>query len=168
MGRQLQTTVYKDKTSAYPNGCVRPIPADVTVLGYDANVYTEIFPVDRCIGDITVPQTFLKVQDHSGNQYWIAETIDTWGAKINAIDCCAGGSIPNPLTLVGGQDVPSGAVVTSTKLYGLQGKILTITLGGIAIYTYQYSQNDIALTGTLDLTTVGGLSDGETIQISHK
>lgn len=165
---QVITKVFKDQAGIYPNGCDRPIASDVAIIGMDPNVYLEVWPPDRCGGEVITPQSFLKIKDKNGHIFWIQETVGTWAGKVNGAGCCAGSGQGNPITLKGDTDVPAGLTITSPQLYNLTGRILTITLGGIAIYNVPYSSDSGTMTGTLDLTAYGGLAIDQIIQISIK
>lgn len=85
---QVVIKVFKDQVSTYPDGCERAVSAAAQVIGLDNTVYTEIYP--PACGEVLGPSTFLKLREN-GNFIWTDETIETWNAKVNSINCCAEG-----------------------------------------------------------------------------
>jgi|ERR1700761_504721 len=160
MGKQIVINIYKDRVTTYPDGVARAVSADAVVIGYDNNVYLEIYPVDRCAGEVLTPQTFLKIKD-GGVFLWTDETINSWSEKVTGMGCCPVDSVGG-FTYTGGDEIPAGNTITLPELHNVT--IATISKGGVVLYRVPYTNG--ATTGTLDLTAFGGLSAGETIQVA--
>lgn len=160
MGKQIVIKIFKDRVTTYPDGVDRAVDADSVVIGYDHNVYLELYPVDRCAGEVITPQTFLKIKD-GGVFLWTDETIESWAQKVSDMGCCPVDAVGG-FVYTGGDEIPVGNTITLPELYNVT--IATISKGGVTLYHVPYTSG--AGVGMLDLTAEGGISLGETIQVT--
>lgn len=161
----ITVTVYKDNSGTYPNGSVRSIPAESTIdtkVGYLSMV--EVLEGRHNLHFAN--KQLLRVNVPDDGFVFIDETVDSFNGKVATTN---GGSPQSyVITLKGNVDGAAGNIVTSSRLYNLAGKIQSITLGGVAIYGVPYSSDPIGLTGSLDVTNMGGWGDLEVIEITVK
>jgi len=159
----ITSTSYKDVFGLYPDGCSTAVSTEAEILLREK---VELYDIPPACNENPQPYKWLlKVNDPVKGVLWIDETEESFNAKVVEAYCCPGGGGGSPFinSVIGTPgNPPAGLTVTYTVLIGATLSYLSVR----GLDTNPDGRLD-DVTGTIDLTDIGGVADGDYIHAEY-